>query len=80
MLSPGNLEKKLEYTFHLHDIDNSGYLDIDKVYRIVIRIFGLLDKDKANERDSIRFAEDCVKKLDIAPMDGKISKGSLSFL
>jgi hypothetical protein len=80
LLSPGNLEKKLEYTFHLHDIDNSGYLDIDKVYRIVIRIFGLLDKDKANERDSIRFAEDCVKKLDIAPMDGKISKGSLSFL
>jgi Ca2+-binding EF-hand superfamily protein len=75
LLSPGNLEKKIEYTFHLYDIDKNGYLDIDEVYRIVIRVFGLMDKNKANERDSVRFAEDFIKKLDVAPRDGKISKG-----
>lgn len=30
---PGNLEKKLKYTFELYDMDNDGYLDIDEIYR-----------------------------------------------
>lgn len=74
LLSSGNLEKKIEYTFHLYDLDQNGYLDLDEVYRIVTRIFSLLNKSNHNESLSIRFAQDVVKKLDVNPRDGKISK------
>lgn len=33
LTTPGNLEKKLEYTFELYDMDGNGYLDLDEIYR-----------------------------------------------
>lgn len=75
LTSAGNLEKKLEYCFELYDLDNSGYLDLDEIYRIVVQIFDILEETMKNsDQEKLQFAEDCFKKLDVMPRDGKVTK------
>jgi hypothetical protein len=40
-----------------------------------VRILDLLGDSKKNEQDAIRFAEEVVRKLDVNPRDGKVTKG-----
>lgn len=40
-----------------------------------MRILDLLGDSKKNEQDAIRFAEEVVRKLDVNPRDGKVTKG-----
>lgn len=75
LTSPGNLQKKAEYTFELYDMDNSGFLDIEEMYRVVVRIYELLDDSQKSESDALKFAEDCMRQLDVNPKDGVITKG-----
>lgn len=43
--------------------------------RICVRIFDLLGDAQKSDEDVLGFAEDVVKKLDVNPRDGKITKG-----
>ena len=41
-----------------------------------MRILNLLGDSRKSEQDAIRFAEEVVRKLDVNPRDGKVTKGS----
>jgi neuronal calcium sensor 1 len=75
LLSKGDIEKKIEYTFTLYDLDNNGYLDIDEVFRAISRIFQILEGEKKLDVSPLQFAETILRELDTHNRDGLITKG-----
>ncbi len=69
LTQPGNLEDKIKYTFDKYDVDGSGFLDIDELYMVIVRLFNLLGGEKKVGVDCLKFAQSCVKRLD-ANKDG----------
>jgi len=71
LLNKGTLEEKIEYTFNLYDIDRNGYLDIDEIYRAIVKVFSLTQRNK--KPDCRAYAEQFLHQLDTTK-NGVVSK------